>query len=57
MKITSIELDPQCSIAIYQLVLTSISDFFLPLEIATTQQTDGATHKLKPRSFHKSIHL
>ena len=26
-------------------------------EVATMQQTDGAAHKLKPRSFYKSAHL
>ena len=41
---------------IYQLVLTPISDFF-PSEVATMQQTDGTAHKLKPRSFNKSIYL
>jgi len=41
----------------HQSALTSISDFFLSSEVATTQQTDGAAHKLKPRSFHKSAHL
>ena len=43
--------------AAYQSVLTSILEFFFLLEIATTQQTDSTAHKLKPRSFHKSIHL
>ena len=57
MKITFIELDLQCSTVTHQLVLTSILDFFLLLEIVTMQQTDGAAHKLKPRSFHKSAHL
>jgi len=35
----------------------SISDFFLPSEIVTTQQIDSTAHKLKPRSFHKFTHL
>ena len=33
------------------------SDFPPSSEVATTQQTDGAAHKLKLRSFHKSAHL
>ena len=33
------------------------SDFSPSSEVATTWQTDGAAHKLKPRSFHKSAHL
>jgi len=37
--------------------LTSISDFFLSSEVVAMWQTDGTAHKLKPRSFHKSIHL
>jgi len=40
--------------ATHQSALTSISDFFSPSEVVTTWQTDGAAHKLKPRSFHKS---
>jgi len=52
MKITLIELDLQCLMATHQSALTSISDFFLLFEIATTQQTDSAAYKLKPRSFH-----
>ena len=40
----------------YQLALTSISDFFLLSKVATIQQIDGITHKLKPRLFHKSIY-
>ena len=40
-----------------KLVLTPILDFFLFSEIVTMQQTDGTTHKLKPRLFHKSAHL
>ena len=43
--------------AIHQSALTSISDFFPSSEVVTTQQTDGAAYKLKPRSFHKSTHL
>ena len=39
----------------YQSVLTSISDFSPSSEVATIWQTDGTAHKLKPRSFHKSI--
>jgi len=35
----------------------SILDLFLSLEIMTTWQTDSTVHKLKPRSFHKSVHL
>jgi len=38
-------------------ILLSNLVFFLPLEIATMQQTDGTTHKLKPRLFHKFPHL
>jgi len=38
-------------------VLTSISDFSLPSEVATIQQTDSTAHKLKPRLFHKSAQL
>ena len=35
----------------------SHSDFSPSSEVVTTRQTDGAAHKLKPRSFHKSAHL
>ena len=35
----------------------SHSDFSPSSEVATTRQTDGAVHKLKLRSFHKSAHL
>ena len=35
----------------------SHSDFSPSSEVATTWQTDGAAHKLKPRSFHKSAYL
>jgi len=57
MKITLIELDLWCSTATHQSALTPISDFFLLSKVATTQQTDSAAYKLKPRSFHKSAHL
>jgi len=57
MKITLIELDLQYSTATHQSALTPILDFFLSSEVATTQQTDGIAHKLKPRSFYKSAHL
>ena len=59
MKITLIELNLWCSTATYQSALTLISDLFLFLssEVAIMWQTDGAVHKLKPRSFHKSAHL
>ena len=57
MKITLIELNLQYSRATYQLVLTSISDFFFSSEVVTMWQTDSTVHKLKPRSFHKSTHL
>ena len=43
--------------ATHQSVLTPTQIFFPSPEVATTQQTDGAAHKLKPRSFHKSTHL
>jgi len=57
MKIILIELNLQCSTATHQSVLTSISDFFLLFKVATTWQTNGTAHKLKPRSFYKSIYL
>ena len=38
-------------------VLTSTRTSSPSSEVATTRQTDGAAHKLKPRSFHKSAHL
>ena len=57
MKITLIELDLRCSMATHQSALTLISDFFLLSKVAIMQQTDGAAHKLKPRSFYKSAHL
>ena len=37
--------------------LTFTRTFSPSSEVATTRQTDGAAHKLKPRSFHKSAHL
>ena len=43
--------------ASHNTVLTSTWTFFLSSEVATTWQTDGTAHKLKPRSFHKSAHL
>ena len=43
--------------ATHQSVLTSTRTFPPSSEVATTWQTDGAAHKLKPRSFHKSAHL
>ena len=57
MKITLIELDPWCSTATHQSILTPISDFFPSSKVVTTQQTDSTAHKLKPRLFHKSAHL
>ena len=42
---------------IYQSALTSILDFFFPYKVVTIQQTDSAAHKLKPRSFYKSVYL
>jgi len=41
----------------YQSALTLILDFFISSEVATIWQTDGASHKLKPRSFYKSTPL
>ena len=41
----------------HQSALTPNLDFFLLSEIVTTWQIDGAAHKLKPRLFHKSVHL
>jgi len=35
--------------------LTPISDFFPLSEVVAIQQTDSTAHKLKLRSFHKSI--
>jgi len=43
--------------ATHQLALTSILDFFPSSKVVTMWQTDGAAHKLKPRSFHKFTHL
>jgi len=43
--------------ATHQSVLTSTWTFSPSSKVATTQQTDGAAHKLKPRSFYKSAHL
>ena len=43
--------------AIHQSVLTSTQTFPPSSEVVTMWQTDGAAHKLKPRSFHKSTHL
>ena len=43
--------------ATHQSVLTSTQTFSPLSEVATMRQTDGAAHKLKPRSFHKSAHL
>jgi len=55
MKITLIELDLWCSMVIHQSALTSILDFSLSSEVVIIWQTDDAAHKLKPRSFYKSI--
>ena len=41
----------------HQLVLTSTWTFPPSSEVATTRQTDGTAHKLKPRLFHKSAYL
>ena len=38
-------------------ILTSVSDFFLPSEVAIIWQIDSIVYKLKPRSFYKSTHL
>jgi len=38
-------------------ILTSTWTFSPSSEIVTMRQTDGAAHKLKSRSFHKSAHL
>ena len=57
MKITLIELNIQCSMVTYQLVLTPISDFSLSSEVVTMWQTYNTAYKLKPRSFYKSIYL
>ena len=57
MKITLIELNLQCSAVTHQSVLTPILDFFLLSEVVTIWQIDGTAHKLKPRSFYKSVHF
>ena len=57
MKITLIELSPQCSMVTHQSALTFLLNFFLLSEVATMQQTDGIVHKLMPRSFYKSAYL
>ena len=57
MKITLIELNLWYSTMTHQSALTPILDFFLLSEVAITQQTDSTAHKLKPRSFYKSVHL
>ena len=41
----------------HQSVLTSTQTFSPSSEVATTWQTDGAAHKLKPRLFYKSVYL
>ena len=41
----------------HQSVLTSTWTFPPSSEVVTMRQIDGAAHKLKPRSFHKSAHL
>ena len=43
--------------ATHQSALTPILNFITSSEVATTYQTDGAAHKLKPRLFHKFTHL
>ena len=43
--------------ATHQSVLTPTRTFPSLSEVVTTQQTDGVAHKLKSRSFHKSVHL
>jgi len=57
MKIILIELDLQYSTAIHQSALIPISDFFLPSEVATTQQIDSTVYKLKPRPFYRFTSL
>jgi len=57
MKITLIELNLWYSMVAHQSALTPILDFFLSSEVVTMWQTDSAAHKLKPRSFHKFVHL
>jgi len=49
MKITSIELDPQCSTAdIPLLVLNSLSDFIYSSKVAAIWQKGSTAYKLKP---------
>jgi len=49
MKMTSIKLDPQCSIAdIPLLVFNSLSDFIYSSEVAAIWQKDSTAYKLKP---------
>ena len=43
--------------AAHQSVLTPTRTSSPSSEVVTMQQTDGTTHKLKPRLFHKSAHL
>jgi len=43
--------------ATHHSALTSTRTSSPSSEVVTTRQTDGAAHKLKPRSFHKSAHL
>jgi len=43
--------------ATHQSVLTPTWIFFSSSEVTTMWQTDSTAHKLKPRPFHKSIHL
>ena len=43
--------------ATHQSVLTPTRTFPSLSEVVTMQQTDGVAHKLKSRSFHKSVHL
>ena len=43
--------------ATHHSALTPIPDFSPSSEVVTTWKTDGAVHKLKPRSFHKFAHL
>jgi len=57
MKIILIELNLQYSIVTHQSALTSILDLSLSFKVATMWQTDGTAYKLKPRSFHKFVHL
>ena len=43
--------------ATHQSILTLTLDFFLSSEVATTWQTDGVAHKLKPTQVHLSLSL